>query len=288
MDESENDKPLEISFCGAGFMAIYHVGVLKCIQDHAPHLLKRVKTISGASSGSLIAVWVACNLNISDLLKWMEDTFRASYNYRLGVINPWYNIYRRIRQLLEQHLPRDAHLRVRGRIGIAITTLPYFKTVIISDPTTRKELIDAILISGFLPGYTQFRMPFKFRGKYCIDGGALCNCPGWDDPDRNIITISPFRGGCDICPVANSCSPHLNTTIGFPYQLCMENLSCVRKSLYPVSVEELKEALPNAYRDTLRFLKTEGVLADSIMRPLAMKESTKDLAERILREVASG
>ena len=32
MDESESDKPLEISFCGAGFLAIYHVGVLKCIQ----------------------------------------------------------------------------------------------------------------------------------------------------------------------------------------------------------------------------------------------------------------
>ena len=111
-------------------------------QDHAPHLLKKVKKFSGASSGSLIAVWAACNLDILDLLKWMEESFTDSYNYRLGVINPWYNIYKRIRRLLEHYLPQDAHLRVRGKIGLAITTLPYFKTVIISDPTTRKELID--------------------------------------------------------------------------------------------------------------------------------------------------
>ena len=32
MDGSESDKPLEISFSGAGFLAIYHVGALKCIQ----------------------------------------------------------------------------------------------------------------------------------------------------------------------------------------------------------------------------------------------------------------
>ena len=32
MDGSESDKPLEISFSGAGFLANYHVGALKCIQ----------------------------------------------------------------------------------------------------------------------------------------------------------------------------------------------------------------------------------------------------------------
>ena len=86
----------------------------------------------------------------------------------------------------------------------------------------------------------------------------MCNCPGWDDPDRDVITISPFRGGCDICPIANSCSPHLNTMIGFPYQVSVENVDCARKSLYPMSTEELKELLPGGYQDTLRFLKREG------------------------------
>ena len=93
-----------------------------------------------------------------------------------------------------------------------------------------------------------------------MDGGFTDNLPGW--PDNDVISVSPFHGGCDIGPdlVGSSTSSHVRTLAGFPFQMCLENLFRLRIVFMPQSVEELEGVIQEGYRDSLRFLKTEGWL----------------------------
>ncbi len=51
-----------LSFCGCGFLAFYHVGALKAFKDYAPEYLN--DKMSGSSCGSLIAACAICNCSI--------------------------------------------------------------------------------------------------------------------------------------------------------------------------------------------------------------------------------
>lgn len=45
-----------LSFAGAGFLGLYHVGVTSCFRERAPHLLQGARRIYGSSSGALNAM----------------------------------------------------------------------------------------------------------------------------------------------------------------------------------------------------------------------------------------
>lgn len=65
---------VNLSFAGCGFMCIYHAGVIAAIKgnlivfllflEYAPQMTKN--RLYGASAGSIAAVCLACNINISD------------------------------------------------------------------------------------------------------------------------------------------------------------------------------------------------------------------------------
>ena len=52
ISKSEMSHKTDISFAGAGFMGMYHVGVTKCIQTNAPDLLQQ--RIGGTSAGGTV------------------------------------------------------------------------------------------------------------------------------------------------------------------------------------------------------------------------------------------
>ncbi len=140
----ENRK-LEMSFGGCGFLAVYHAGVGKCVVDHAPQLFDEFQGFYGASSGALTAVCAACKSDPMVPYKWVKKTFEASRKYRLlGVLHPSFDLLTRLRAFLKDFLPKDAHRLTRGKVGISLSVLEGTKlrNWIVSDFNTRKELID--------------------------------------------------------------------------------------------------------------------------------------------------
>ena len=52
-------ESLNLSFCGCGFLGLYHLGVCHCLREHGQRMLKNVKRYGGASAGSLVAAVMA-------------------------------------------------------------------------------------------------------------------------------------------------------------------------------------------------------------------------------------
>lgn len=137
------EKRLKMSFGGCGFLGVYHIGVGKCVIDHAPHLFDEFQQFYGASAGAITAVWAACKLDAMVAYKWVKKTFEASRKYRLlGTLHPSFDLYSRVRAFLEESLPPDAHRRSRGKVHISLTVFPSMRNWLVSDFSTRRELIN--------------------------------------------------------------------------------------------------------------------------------------------------
>ena len=150
------DRRQEISFGGCGFLGVYHIGVGKCIVDIAPHLFDEFEGFYGASAGAITAVGAACKCDPMAAYKWVKKMFEASREHRLlGMLHPSFDLYARLRKFLEEFLPKDAHLLCRHKVKISLTTLAERKNWLVSNFTTRKELINVSteIIPTHLPVY---------------------------------------------------------------------------------------------------------------------------------------
>ena len=136
-------RKLEISFGGCGFLGVYHIGVGKCVKDHAPYLFDEFEGFYGASAGAITAVCAACQSDPMVPYKWVKKTFEASRKHKfLGVLHPSFDLYARLREFLEDFLPADAHKLARKKVYISLTTFPELKNRLVTKFTTRKELIN--------------------------------------------------------------------------------------------------------------------------------------------------
>ncbi|KAK3855659.1 hypothetical protein Pcinc_037956 [Petrolisthes cinctipes] len=70
------------------------------------------------------------------------------------------------------------------------------KNILLSQFDTREELVQAVLCSAFIPGFSGWASS-RFRGVRYIDGGFSDNLP---QLDNLTITVCPFSGESDICP----------------------------------------------------------------------------------------
>ena len=159
---------LEISFGGCGFLGVYHVGVGKCVVDHVPRLFDEFSGFYGASAGAITAVCAACKSDPMVPYKWVKKTFEASREHKLlGALHPSFNLYARLREFLEGFLPEDAHKLCRGKVKISMTTfdetktLPEPKNWLVSNFTTRKELINVSFFNVFRIRYRWFVRCFE-------------------------------------------------------------------------------------------------------------------------------
>ena len=90
----------------------------------------------------------------------------------------------------------------------------------------------------------------------CFDGGFSSILPRALDP--NVVTVSPYNGGCDICPQGESESMYMLYISGQPFQISMKNIMRLSMTLRPTSWEELEELFLIGYKNTVYFLKREG------------------------------
>lgn len=280
-----------LSFCGCGFLGIYHVGVASCFHEYAPQL--SMHKISGSSAGALVAVAHMCgNLQLAYAT---TDILRVAIEARaraLGPLHPSFDINAIVRDALERGLPDDVHLRVDGKLHISLTRLDDLENVIVSKFESKEDVIQALICSCFIPCWSGF-VPPKYKGIAYIDGGFSNNLLILDD---KTVTVSPFAGEADICPrddVGNSLSISIaNTSLS----MTPHNLYRLSQALIPPSPEYLSELCEQGFADGIRFLQRMKLIScrrcleirSMLSSPMVMtNETTTEFIEQSTFSVAA-
>lgn len=247
-----------LSFCGCGFLGIYHVGVASCFREYAPQL--SMHKISGSSAGALVAAAHLCgNLQLAyattDILSVAIDAMART----LGPFHPSFDINAIVRDALERGLPDDVHVKVSGKLHISLTRAYDMKNVIVSKFDSKEEVIQALICSCFIPIWSGFVAP-KYKGESYIDGGFSNNLLILDD---KTITVSPFAGETDICPqdeVNNLLSVNLSN---LSFSLTPHNFHRLSHALLPPKPEVLSELCEQGFADGIRFLQRMNLISCS-------------------------
>ena len=180
----------------------------------------------------------------------------SARKHTLGPFNPKFNVQNIFRRDLEKCLPEDCHKRVNGKLFISLTRARDGKNVIISQYNSKKELIDALLATIFIPIFSGF-VPPKLRGVRYLDGGFSDNLPMLDE---NTITVSPFCGESDICPRDDTYQLfHINVN-NTSIQVSKQNMYRCLRILYPPHPEALANICKQGFDDALRFLHKNDLI----------------------------
>lgn len=258
-----------ISFAGCGFRSVYYLGVLSCILERVPRLVHGASKICGASSGCLVAAALTVGIPIDQFCADVLTTAKEVRKHSLGVFHPTFSLLRTVRDSLLEKLPEDAHLRASGRLCVSLTRLADRKNVLVSEFSSREELIQVLMCSCFFPVYCGFTPPSYRQVRY-MDGALSNNMPLFED--RNTITVAPFSGESDICPSEGSFNffevHYVNTSI----QVNTGNVHRVYTSFLPPRLEKLAEICHNGYMDALRFLRERDLLREQYVPHLVVVE----------------
>ncbi|XP_012342490.1 1-acylglycerol-3-phosphate O-acyltransferase Pnpla3-like isoform X2 [Apis florea] len=245
---------MNLSFAGCGFLGIYHVGVAVCFKKYAPHLL--LDKISGASVGAIAACCLLCDLPLGEITSNVLRVAREARQRTLGPFSPSFNVQEILLESLQKFLPNDAHIRVSGKLHVSLTRVYDGKNVIVSQFSSREDLLQALLASAFVPIFSGL-LPPRFHGIRYMDGGFSDNLPTLDE---NTITISPFCGESDICPRdVSSQLFHVNFA-NTSIELSRQNIYRFARILFPPNTEILSNMCKQGFDDALRFLHRNNLL----------------------------
>ena len=138
-------QDLNLTFSGCGFLGIYHLGVVSCLKENAPSLLKRVKCYGGASAGSFAAVALLLDLNVSDSAEFVIRLAKRANSLTLGPLHPSFNVVRTLRRSFERILPDNAHELASGRLHISLTRVSDLKNVVVSEFFSKEDIVEVSL-----------------------------------------------------------------------------------------------------------------------------------------------
>ncbi|XP_015267328.1 PREDICTED: patatin-like phospholipase domain-containing protein 1 isoform X2 [Gekko japonicus] len=251
-------SPFSLSFAGGGYLVVYEIGVVQSLLEQAPEIVRSASKVYGASAGSLIAASVVCECCLDDL---KMNFYTIAQDVRRSILGPLthgYSIIRTIQKHLYQSMPENSHQMATGRLFISLTRAADGQNVIVSEYSSKEELIQALICSCFVPIYFGF-IPPSFRGVRYVDGGFSSLQPYSDL--ETVITVSPFTGEIDICPrdcPAIFYSVNVNTSL----HISMENLGRLWHAFSPPSCQDLQNIYLQGYQDAIVFLhrNTLGVL----------------------------
>ncbi|TSK13348.1 Patatin-like phospholipase domain-containing protein 2 [Bagarius yarrelli] len=254
MDQRKNTKTR--SFTG-GMTGIYHLGVSSCLLDRAPFLIHRANKIYGASAGALNAAVLTSGLCIEKCCGNVIEVAKEARKRNLGPLHPTFNLVKVLRLGLQRDLPENAHTLVSGKLCVSLTRVSDGENVLVSDFSSKDELIQALICSSFIPVFCGL-FPPAFRGVRYVDGGMSNNLPQSDL--KNTISISPFSGESDICPKDNSSSLHELRFTNTSIQVNWGNACRLSKVFFPPEPKVMAELCQQGYKDTLRFLEDNKLL----------------------------
>lgn len=281
-----------LSFAGCGFLGIYHIGVASCLLEKAPYLVHGATKLYGASAGALTASVLASQGCIAKCCEDVIEVAKEARRRNLGPLHPSFNLVKVMKSGLDRDLPSDAHVQASGRLCVSLTRVSDGQNILVSQFSTKDELIQALVCSCFIPIYCGL-IPPSFRGVRYVDGGISDNLP--QSEQKNTITISPFSGESDICPRDNSSSFHELRFTNTSIQMNMGNMYRLSRALFPPEPKVMAEMCQSGYKDALRFLEENNLLmigqpspGPSVADPpmgccCAQTESTREWVLRRLR-----
>ncbi|XP_076471480.1 uncharacterized protein LOC143301234 [Babylonia areolata] len=265
LEKNAAEKNVSFSLAGCGFLGIYHIGAAACLCEHVPHMIDNAK-FCGASAGSLIACCLICHVPMNECVDFTLRLARSSGQYPLGGWEPGINIEAILRSSIDQVLPANAHELCTDRLFISVTTLSSLKNQIISKFDTRKELIDALLCSAYVPAFSSYTIP-KFGDEYLLDGGLSDNLPILDS---DTITICPWAGEHSICPQDPEGQSFPLTMLNMSICPSTHNLARFKDAFFSPKPETLKNYCWQGYDDALRFLHENHLIHCNVHRVLAV------------------
>ncbi|KAM6216503.1 patatin-like phospholipase domain-containing protein 5 [Rhynchocyon petersi] len=265
----EKDGSWSLSFAGAGFLGLYHVGVCHCLRERAPRVLLGAHRLYGSSTGALNALACICDKSVDFCCSHLLGMVKVVHRLSLGIFHPAFAPIEFIREELRTKLPANAHVLASGKLGISLTRWHDGKNVIVTNFATRDELIQALLCSLYAPFYCGV-IPPEFRGERYFDGALSNNIPFEDS--RSTITVSPFAGTHDICPQSTSASLHELNSFNARFQISTRNFFMAIHGLFPPTPEIVADNCRQGYLDTMRFLERRGLTKEPMLWVLALKE----------------
>ncbi|XP_041833490.1 patatin-like phospholipase domain containing 3 [Melanotaenia boesemani] len=253
-----------LSFAGCGFLGIYHIGVASCLLEKAPFLIQGATKLYGASAGALTASVLASQACLAKCCEDVLEVAKEARKRNLGPLHPTFNLVKVLRSGLDRDLPSDAHILASGKLSVSLTRVLDGENILVSEFSSKEELIQALICSSFIPIYCGL-IPPSFRGVRYVDGGISDNLP--QSELKNTITISPFSGECDICPRDNSTSFHELRLTNTSIQINMGNMYRLSRALFPPEPKVLAEMCQSGYKDALRFLQENSLLMSESPAP---------------------
>ncbi|XP_065345986.1 1-acylglycerol-3-phosphate O-acyltransferase Pnpla3-like isoform X3 [Cloeon dipterum] len=245
---------INLSFAGCGFLGIYHVGVAACLKKYAPQLL--LNKISGASAGAIAGCCLLCNVPLCEITNDVLRVVSEARSRTLGPFSPTFNVQNILLEGLCKVLPDNAHEMCSGKLFISLTRAHDGKNVIVSEFSSKEELIQALLSSAFIPVFSGW-IPPRFHGVRYIDGCYSDNLPILDE---NTVTVSPFCGESDICPRDDTYNVLQVNLANTSIELSRQNLLRAMRILLPPSPEVLSEMCKQGFDDALRFLHRNNLI----------------------------
>ncbi|XP_006860631.1 PREDICTED: patatin-like phospholipase domain-containing protein 1 [Chrysochloris asiatica] len=256
MDEQvfkgDPDTPHSISFSGSGFLSFYQAGAVDALRDLAPRMLDTAHRFAGTSAGAVIAALAVCGIEMNEYLRVLNMGVAEVKKYFLGPLSPSCKMVPMMRQFLYQTLPEDSYKVASGKLHVSLTRLSDGENVVVSEYTSKEELIEALYCSCFVPVYCGL-IPPTYRGERYIDGGftSMQPCSFWTDS----ITISTFSGQQDICP--RDCPAIFNDfrMFNYSFQFSLENITRINHALFPPDLQVLHNYYYRGYEDTVLYLR---------------------------------
>lgn len=161
---------LSIAFNGAFFAWPYQAGVAAYVQDRG--LLDANSRIYGTSSGAVVAVMLACGIDVANV--GMPAGLVANERAKGDRRHPFFNpapVIPTYFAIFGPTLPTDAHERATDRLFVKITQLSRLRRRIVSRYATKQAVLDTLGASIAIPGVTVSFAHHLAPFGWCIDGG---------------------------------------------------------------------------------------------------------------------
>ncbi|CAO2608729.1 Omega-hydroxyceramide transacylase [Lemmus lemmus] len=250
--KGDPDTPHSISFSGSGFLSYYQAGAVDALRDLAPRMLDTAHRFAGTSAGAVIAALVICGIEMEEYLRVLNMGLAEVKKSFLGPLSPSCKMVQMMRQFLYDILPEDSYKFATGKLHVSLTRVTDGESVVVSEYTSKEELIEALYCSCFVPVYCGF-IPPTYRGERYIDGGftSMQPCAFWTDS----ITISTFSSQQDICPRDCPAIFHDFRMFNFSFQFSLENITRMTHALFPPDLVILQDYYYRGYDDAVSYLR---------------------------------
>lgn len=213
--------------------------------------------VAGTSAGSLIAAYYLLDLPLSTCLKKAITMTEEIRKRPLGVFDRNHQIVDLLPAALDETFPDDAHKIVGNKLYVCMTRLKDMKKVVVNQFDSKKDLIDALNCSCYIPLWSGTRVP-TYKGVKHIDGGFTDCLPAFDE---RTIRICCFSGDTDISPF-DRIKPKLlsRSVVNMPLYLNCSNLRRGKKALTPLPAAQIMHLLECGFQDTKSFILTNDLI----------------------------